>query len=89
MVWRPENSDLYLSELYGDWRTPDPSFDGVVAAKNLVGLSGLTQAFSYNNIITAYRSGRKDKAVSTANVLNQRGDNHPVILRLIDGDYEK
>ncbi len=35
----PDPPEPYLASLYGDWRTPDPYFDTVLAARNLSGVT--------------------------------------------------
>ncbi|MBY0411644.1 MAG: tetratricopeptide repeat protein [Burkholderiaceae bacterium] len=65
VVWALADPRGWLETMYGDWRTPDPDFDTVIAAKNLRGFSLLTQCYAFNRIFQHWNNGNLKKALST------------------------
>jgi tetratricopeptide (TPR) repeat protein len=63
-IWALDEPDVWLSALYGDWRTPDPNFDAVISAYNLRGFSLLTESFALLRINQALVAGKLQKALS-------------------------
>ena len=63
----PDDSDRYLSELYGDWRTPDPYFEAFVQSPNLVcrGRS-ISKSWGYVRIVSNIGTGNHSKAAAIA-----------------------
>jgi Flp pilus assembly protein TadD len=64
-VWALNDPHAWLEAVYGDWRTPDPNFDTVIAAKNLRGFSLLTQCYAFSRILESWQNGDLKKALST------------------------
>lgn len=66
-VWWLSEPERWLEALYGpDWRVPDPLFDTVIAAHNLVGFSPMTQYYAFSRIHAhSWLKGRMDKALAT------------------------
>lgn len=61
----PEDCDLYLSEIYGDWKTPDPFFDSLVSGKNIVHkASKLSLCYALNRIYDNTSKGDYEKALA-------------------------
>lgn len=70
-IWALSNPEAWLEVIYGDWKTPDPYFDTVIAAKNLCGFSLLTQCYAYSRIFSHWEKGNYKKAAAIAeNVLS-------------------
>lgn len=65
VVWALADPHAWLESIYGDWRTPDPDFDTVIAAKNLRGFSLLMQCYAFNRIFDNWNKGCLNKALST------------------------
>ena len=65
VVWALTDPHGWLESIYGDWRTPDPDFDTVIAAKNLRGFSLLTQCYAFSRILESWNQGCLNKALST------------------------
>jgi len=80
--WRPENVHLFLTELYGDWRTPDSLFDGTISSCNLNNLPTMVQATAYNKIIYFFKRAKYKKVLTLTQALIDRGDNHKILPQL-------
>lgn len=65
-IWAIDQPEAWLETLYGDWKTPDPYFDTIIAAKNQVGFSLMTQCYALSRIYQHRQSGRVRKALATA-----------------------
>lgn len=63
-IWELESPEAWLEAIYGDWRTPDPEFDTVVAAKNLCDFSLLTQSYAFARIYSKWEKGEIAKALA-------------------------
>lgn len=62
-VWQLTNPEAILVSFYGeDWRVPDPEFDTVIAAKNMRGLTLVTQCYAFARIYSSWVLGRLAKA---------------------------
>ena len=66
MVWSLVNPEDWLTDLYGDWRIPDPEFDTVIFAANMKGFSLLTQCYAYNRLMWLWKKGYLSKALRIA-----------------------
>ena len=64
-VWALADPHGWLATIYGDWRTPDPDYDTVIAAKNLRGFALLTQCYAFSRIFENWNKGSLKKALST------------------------
>ncbi|MEM6583650.1 MAG: tetratricopeptide repeat protein [Pseudomonadota bacterium] len=62
--WRPQDPDAFLSEMYGDWRTPVVGFDTVISGLHLVGFPDVVRCYAYNRLASWFSEGLGDKAVS-------------------------
>ncbi|MGN6790570.1 MAG: tetratricopeptide repeat protein [Rhodanobacteraceae bacterium] len=65
-IWTLEDPEGWLHALYGDWRTPDPDFDTIIAARNLCGFSLMTQCYALGRIYARWESGNLRKALAAA-----------------------
>jgi len=70
-VYMLSNSEEWLNATYGDWRTPDPHWDSVIAARNLKGFSLLTHYYALNRLWTYFIDGKISMALSIAHRLEQ------------------
>jgi hypothetical protein len=60
----PKETDRFLTELYGDWRTPNPHF-GLFAAPNIEGGFPLvSRNIAYSAIYQALSGGERRKAIN-------------------------
>lgn len=64
VVWALDHPADWLEALYGDWRTPDPDFDTVIAARNQRGFALLTQCYALYRINQRWESGQVRKALA-------------------------
>jgi tetratricopeptide (TPR) repeat protein len=62
--WRPEDPDRYLTDVYGDWRTPMVNFDTVISGHHLVGFPDVVRCFAYSRMALALTEGRRDKSLA-------------------------
>jgi hypothetical protein len=76
--WRPEDPDRYLTELYGDWRTPDVNFDTVISGHHLVGYPDCVRSYAYNRLGNALMEGNLDRGLSYASQILQKDPLDPV-----------
>ncbi|QEI08663.1 tetratricopeptide repeat protein [Pigmentiphaga aceris] len=67
-VWALDQPETWLEALYGDWRTPDPDFDTIIAAHNLRGFALLTQCYTLLRLAEQLRDGKLRKARASARV---------------------
>lgn len=63
-IWRLADPERWLRTIYGDWRTPDPDFDSIIAAKNLCGFSLMTQCYALGRIYSRWELGNLRKALA-------------------------
>lgn len=63
-VWYLKSPEKWLDTIYGDWRTPDKSFDTMVSAKNLRSFSLLAQCFTYSRIFEQWTKNNIPRALS-------------------------
>ncbi|AOY99603.1 hypothetical protein BKK81_10260 [Cupriavidus sp. USMAHM13] len=72
-VWRLSHAESWLAAFYGkDWRTPDPDFDTIIGAHNLLGFSALTQWYAYARITGAWLNGYWEKALRLTRLVLER-----------------
>jgi len=83
-VWWLEDPHGWLETIYGkDWRVPDPAFDTIIGAHNLVGFSALTQWYAYSRIANACLNGYWEKALRLVRlVLERHTPRDGLLLRL-------
>lgn len=62
--WRPEDPDSFLSELYGDWRTPDTGFDTTISGHHLVGYPDVVRSYAYNRLADRLSGGSREKGLT-------------------------
>ncbi len=67
--WRPDDPDLYLTQLYGDWRTPNPDFDSCAGNCNLFRVTPLVDATNRIHINQALVQGQYSKAYALTETL--------------------
>lgn len=78
----PDQTDSYLTSMYGDWRTPDPHFDTVVAACNLCEFTPFLHSLSFIKIADALQSQRFVKAKASIKHLHDCGFSSPLLDQL-------
>lgn len=71
-IWALPDPDVWLTSLYGDWRTPDTGFDTVISARNLLGFSLLTQCYACSRILIRWLSTETPRALSLTRQVLQR-----------------
>ncbi len=74
----------YLTAVYGDWRTPDPSFDTVVMAKNLTGLTPFLISLGLLRLAHALFSRRPARARALAAHLRHSGLTNAILENIDD-----
>ena len=80
----PDQVDVYLASLYGDWRTPNRYFDTVVAACNLCELTPFLLSLSFMRIADALLSGRHLSASATVKHLTDHGFQSNLVTKIND-----
>lgn len=64
-IWSLSNPRDWLEAIYGaDWKVPDPTFDTVIAAKNLCDFSLLTQCYAFQRIYGNWDNGNLKRALA-------------------------
>ena len=59
----PDNHDLYLTELYGNWRKPDHYFDSMVSSRNLdAGNEQISLCYACSRIADALQKADHERA---------------------------
>lgn len=65
-IWLLRNPEQLLSSLYGpSWTKPDPYFDSVVGAHNLMGFSLITEFYTYLHLYQYWQQRKWQKARGT------------------------
>lgn len=83
MVWHLANPEAWLTAVYGDWRTPDKSFDTTLSARNLRGFSLLTQCYAFSRIINCWLNADITRALSlTRQILLRHTPDDPLLKRV-------
>ncbi|HET7267182.1 MAG TPA: tetratricopeptide repeat protein [Oleiagrimonas sp.] len=86
-IWSLRDPEQWLDVLYGDWRTPDPDFDTIIAARNLRGFSLLTQSYAFSRIHEKWQNGQ----IGKARALVRHSRRHlpdDTLLRRLDTHFE-
>lgn len=81
-IWRLEDPEAWLRTLYGDWRTPDPDFDTIIAARNLCGFSLMTQCYALGRIYGRWESGNLRKALAATRHSLRHLPDDPLLLEV-------
>lgn len=72
-VWQLQHPERWLETIYGKtWRIPDPAFDTIIGAYNLIGFSSLTQWYAYSRITNAWLNGYWEKALRLTRLVLER-----------------
>ncbi len=59
----PDNHDLYLTELYGNWREPDHYFDSMISSRNLdAGNETISVCYAFSRISDALQKADNERA---------------------------
>jgi len=80
-LYTPNNCDLFLSELYGNWKIPDPYYYSVLA-NNLQKITSLSEAISYRFLIASLRHKKEKKAITIINALQHWGNKDPLLVEI-------
>ena len=76
----PDDHDRYLTELYGDWRVPDPYFDSMVSARNLdPGSEIISTCYAYIRIGTALQQQDAKRAAAYCTQVLERFPDDAII----------
>lgn len=78
----PDNTEDYLCSMYGDWRTPNPYFDSVVAACNLRQLTPFLLSLGFISIANSLLNNRYTKAKASAKHLQDAGFQSPLLNQI-------
>lgn len=70
--WHIQAPDTILQALYGDWRTPNPWWDGMVSNVCITANTLLWRCFGYNRLIARWAAGEPERAWAYA---------HQILLR--------
>ncbi|MFV3075887.1 hypothetical protein [Niveispirillum fermenti] len=79
---QPDDPAALLSATYGDWRTPDPCFDTLVAAPNLRGFTAYLGSVAAIRLADNLMAGRTDMARHLAQRLAAHGLARDIAARL-------
>jgi len=82
--WRPEDPDQFLTELYGDWRTPMKTFDTVISGHHLVGYPDAVRCYAYNRLANSLSEGSIEKGMSYVSQILQKDPLDPVANRVVN-----
>lgn len=80
-LYTPDNCDLFLSEMYGNWRVPDPYYYSVLA-NNLQKITSLSEAMSYLHLIESLQFKKNKKAITIIKALQHWGNKDPLLTKL-------
>jgi hypothetical protein len=83
-IWQLGDPQRWLLAMYGEsWRVPDPAFDTIIGAYNILGFSTLTQWYAFSKIINPWLEGHWEKAHHlTLLTLERHAPNDPLLLRV-------
>lgn len=70
--YRPEDVDLFLTELYGDWQTPDPSYTGIISY-NVEKITPLILSICYSQLFAFCTKKQLFKAKRMIQLLKEKG----------------
>jgi tetratricopeptide (TPR) repeat protein len=76
--WRPGDPDRYLTDVYGDWRTPMKSFDTLISGLHLVGFPDCVRCYAYNRLAHALSEGSLTRGLSYLAQILQKDPLDPV-----------
>jgi hypothetical protein len=76
--WRPSDPDRYLTDVYGDWRTPVKTFDTVISGLHVVGFPDCVRCYGYNRLANALLEGSGNKGVSYVSQILRKDPLDPV-----------
>jgi len=82
-IWSLIEPESWLTDLYGDWKTPDPEFDTIIFAANMRGFSLLTQCYAYNRLLWNWKKGGLGKALRIARVINKHQPEDDLLAQCI------
>jgi tetratricopeptide (TPR) repeat protein len=81
----PHDSDRFLTETYGDWRTPNPYF-GLFASPNIEGgFPPISRNIAYSSIFVALWRRERKKAVNLCNQAHELDPTDPLVAELCAG----
>jgi hypothetical protein len=85
-IWQLQEPESWLAAMYGkSWRVPDPDFDTVIGAYNLVGFSTLTRWYAYSRIMDPWLRGYWEKALKLSQlVLERYTPDDPLLLKVAE-----
>lgn len=82
-IWYLKNPEVWLEEIYGDWRIPDKNFDTMVSAHNLRSYSLLAQCFTFSRIFKYWTENNIPRALSLTRTALRREPNDGLMKRVL------
>lgn len=82
-IWYLKNPEIWLEEIYGDWKTPDKNFDTMVSAKNLCSYSLLAKCFTYSRVFSNWTENNIPRALSLARTALHHEPNDGLMKRVL------
>lgn len=82
-VWYLKNPEIWLEEIYDDWRTPDKNFDTMVSAHNLRSFSPLAKCFTYSRLFEKWTENNIPRALSLARTALRYEPNDALMKRVL------
>jgi hypothetical protein len=82
--WRPDDPDRYLTDLYGDWRTPMQYFDTTIAGHHIVGFPEIVRCMAYNRLASNLLEGHLAKVLAYAGHILDKDPTDPLASRVRD-----
>lgn len=74
-IWYLVQPEKWLSQIYGEWTTPDKNFDTMVRGKNIRSFSLLLKCFAYSRIFESLSKNNTPKALAlTRSILELSND---------------
>ena len=82
-IWQLAAPEPWLLAMYGPhWRMPDPLFDTIIGAYNILEFSALAQWYAYSRIINPWLEGHWEKALRVNElVLERHTPQDPLLLK--------
>lgn len=81
-IWTIGDSAAHLEVCFGDWRTPEPHFDPVIADKNLCSFSLLTQCHAFAGLYECWEKGQPNKALARVGHIRKHLPHDDLVQRL-------
>lgn len=80
-MYVPDDTDLFLQEIYGEWKTPDPHYFSILS-QNLVAYTKLAQSATYFHLFRYLNLGNYKKALIIIKRAEELGDTNDIFSSL-------